>query len=45
MFGSDARSPEDMEHMEIGIRTARSAWITRDQGRTQLPVRRKRSLG
>jgi len=44
MFGSDARSPEEMEHMEIGIRTARRAWITRDQGRTQLPVRRKRSL-
>jgi DNA polymerase (family X) len=43
VFGSDARSPEEMENMEVGVRTARRGWITREQGRTEFPVQRKRS--
>jgi DNA polymerase (family 10) len=41
VFGSDARSPDEMENMEVGIRTARRGWITRAEGRTKWPVRRK----
>src|SRR5262245_40815772 len=41
VFGSDARSPEDMDNMEVGVRTARRGWMTREQGGTELPVRRK----
>jgi histidinol phosphatase-like PHP family hydrolase len=41
VFGSDARSPEEMENMEVGVRTARRGWVSREQGRTELPVRRK----
>ncbi|HET9232626.1 MAG TPA: DNA polymerase/3'-5' exonuclease PolX, partial [Candidatus Eisenbacteria bacterium] len=41
VFGSDARSPEEMDYMEVGIRTARRGWVTREHGRTELPVARK----
>ena len=41
VFGSDARSPEEMDNIEVGIRTARRGWITREQGRTEWPVKRK----
>jgi len=41
VFGSDARSPEELENIEVGVRTARRGWITRVEGRTRWPMRRK----
>jgi DNA polymerase (family X) len=41
LFGTDARSPEEMENIDVGVRTARRGWISRDQGRTELPVKWK----
>jgi len=45
VFGSDARAPEEMENIEVGVRTARRGWMTREQGKTEFPVRRKRQPG